>query len=269
MKHFVCQILLGGNIVWQQLQGQHDEGLGVALHFVLGSQRFQREAEEFLEGVLRRNEIKWLSWKPQGWDLDVEAFRQSFEILQSDGWLKGQLTLKMDFQAERRDEFGRVREHAYGEIVVRPSDVERHMPKRVFLSHRGVDKPMVRRFHKALEQVGFQPWLDEDAMAAGVKLERGLLQGFHESCAAVFFVTANYRDSGYLGTEIDYAIAEERTKGDRFKIVTLVFADADHVTPEVPDLLRAYVWKTCVHELDAFAEIVRALPLRVEGINWK
>ena len=60
-------------------------------------------------------------------------------------------------------------------------------------------------------------------MDAGSELERAILQGFKDSCAAVFFVTPSFQDEAYLATEVNYAIQEKREKGDRFSIVTLVF----------------------------------------------
>ena len=64
---------------------------------------------------------------------------------------------------------------------------------KIFLSHKSVDKPLVRRYYDALRQAGFDPWLDEPNMAAGANLERELLRGFEESCAAVFFITETSR----------------------------------------------------------------------------
>ena len=40
-------------------------------------------------------------------------------------------------------------------------------PQRIFLSHKGADKPTVRKYARMLTELGFQPWLDEKAMAAG------------------------------------------------------------------------------------------------------
>jgi hypothetical protein len=115
--------------------------------------------------------------------------------------------------------------------------------QRIFLSHKGADKPLVRRFFGVLKAIGFDPWLDEDAMTAGVELERGILRGFKDSCAAVFVITPNYVDEGYLRTEMNYAVAEKRAKGDRFAIITIVFADKKGQKGAVPDLLKQYVWK--------------------------
>ena len=60
---------------------------------------------------------------------------------------------------------------------------------RIFLSHKDCDKPLVRRFMSALRSIGFDPWLDEEAMPAGSHLDHSILQGLKESCAAVFFIT--------------------------------------------------------------------------------
>jgi hypothetical protein len=97
--------------------------------------------------------------------------------------------------------------------------------RKIFLSHKSVDKPLVREYHRILQLLGFEPWLDEDTMFAGAELERALLQGFKDSCAAVFFVTPNFSDENFLATEVNYAIAEKRNKGDRFAIITLAFSE--------------------------------------------
>ena len=141
-------------------------------------------------------------------------------------------------------------------------------PMRIFLSHKGADKPMVREFKRTLEELGFDPWLDEDAMAAGVELERAILQGFKDSCAAVFFVTPNFQDEKYLSTEVNYAIQEKRAKGERFSIVTIVFSEGPQ-KGVVPDLLKQYVWKEPNGQVEALREIIRAIPIKVGPIQWK
>jgi hypothetical protein len=74
-------------------------------------------------------------------------------------------------------------------------------PMRIFLSHKGFNKPLVREFATTLSMLGFEPWLDEDAMPAGTNLERGILKGFVDSCAAVFFVTPEFKDEDFLATQ--------------------------------------------------------------------
>ena len=139
---------------------------------------------------------------------------------------------------------------------------------KVFLSHKGADKPKVREFKKTLDLLGFSPWLDEDSMRAGTELERGILRGFSESCAAVFFITPNFKDESFLSTEVNYALAEKRKKGEKFAIITIVF-EAAASRSNVPDLLRQYVWKEPGDDLEALREIVAALPVRLGDVHWR
>lgn len=141
-------------------------------------------------------------------------------------------------------------------------------PMKIFLSHKGADKTMVREFKKTLELFGFDPWLDEDAMPAGVELERGILDGFDKSCAAVFFVTESFRDEQYIATEVNYAISEKRKKGNRFSIITLVFGKSVGKA-NIPGLLHQYVWKEPSGHLEALREIVLALPVQTGDVYWK
>lgn len=176
----------------------------------------------------------------------------------------------MDHEVRREKRFEKEEDRTYCQFIITPETVEDQMPKKAFLSHKsGADKAMVRRYKEALHAVGVTGWLDEDAMPAGTELERGLLAGFKESCAAVFFITPRYRDEGYLATEINYAIAEKRKKGDRFSIITLVIGDADGRAGEVPELLQPYVWKTPATELEGFSELMRALPIATGPVHWK
>jgi hypothetical protein len=119
-----------------------------------------------------------------------------------------------------------------------------------------------------LRSIGLTPWLDEDKMKAGAHLERALRQGFHDSCAAVFFVTPRFVDDGYLASEIDYALAEKRTKGDRFSIITLLLPGDDGTFGEVPDLLRTYVWKQ-IQPIEIVRTVLEALPIQCGEATWR
>ncbi len=155
------------------------------------------------------------------------------------------------------------------EIRIRKELDMANRPQRIFLSHSGMDKNLIREFKLALEILHLNPWLDEDAMTAGAQLERGLLHGFEESCAAVFFITSNFKDEGFLATEVNYAISEKRKKGDAFAIITLLLADEEGKHGEVPKLLNPYVWKKPNNYLDALRELIRALPLEIGYPRWK
>lgn len=142
--------------------------------------------------------------------------------------------------------------------------------RQIFLSHKGCDKDTVIDFRETLEELGYKPWLDDDAMPAGTLRERGLLRGMQASCAAVFFVTPSFEDEGYLATEIDYAVEETRRKGDRFAIITLrLEGSGDDPAPKIPDILNRFIWKTPRTPLEALREIVRALPIVPRNVEWR
>lgn len=136
---------------------------------------------------------------------------------------------------------------------------------KIFLSHKSVDKPLVLRYYNALKGVGFDPWLDKPNMAAGANLERELLRGFEESCAAVFFLTGNFKDENYLATEVDYAIRQKRKKGNKFAIIALRYDS----TASVPSLLETYIFIDVTNDLEGFQELVRALPIELGPVRWK
>lgn len=140
---------------------------------------------------------------------------------------------------------------------------------KVFLSHKGADKSLVRCYKKTLDTLGFDVWLDEDSMPAGTALHRGILQGFKDSCAAIFFITPNYKDEGFLQTEVNYAITEKMEKGNKFSIITLVFPDDTGKTGEVPELLKTYVWKQPSSDLEALQEIIKALPVKLGEVRYR
>jgi hypothetical protein len=132
-----------------------------------------------------------------------------------------------------------------------------------------VNKPEVREYSSSLEALGFRPWLDEDAMTAGTPLERGLRQGFKDSCAVIFFITPSFQDENYLATEIDYAVEEKRAKGDRFAIITLLLRDEEGRVGQVPELLKRFVWKEPKSQLEALREVLKALPVKAGPVQWK
>ena len=141
-------------------------------------------------------------------------------------------------------------------------------PMKIFLSHKSPDKTLVRNFKQTLEMLGFLPWLDEDAMAAGMELERSILKGMRESCSAVFFITPRFADENYLAAEINYAIQEYRSKPGKFSIVTLILAEGGP-RPPVPALLSPFVWKEPSSHLEALREIIRSLPIKVGDVRWR
>ena len=154
-------------------------------------------------------------------------------------------------------------------ICGKEMDVTMSEAQMVFLSHKGIDKTLVVDFKETLAALGYDPWIDQDAMPAGTPLERGLLAGMQSSCGVVFFITPAFKDEGYLETEVNYAIQEKRKKGDKFAIITLQFVDSEGNVGAVPELLETYVWKKPTSHLEAVREIVRALPIQAGPIDWR
>lgn len=269
MHYLVGLTMIGGRITWQDMGDASYGGEGLTLTFPMGCCRIRKDAEESLAQTLRDNEVLWLQRNSVGWKLDTRGLLEHWEKPSDLGWLQGILNTTPDFYSKRESTFGQSEDRFYLRFLVRPEDIMDQLPKRIFLSHRRVDKPKVRRFKAALEAIGLVPWLDEDAMPAGTPLERGLLQGFERSCAAVFFVTPSFSDEGYLASEVDYAVGERRKKGDRFSIISILLKDDAGNQGEVPKLLRPYLWKSPETELDTLIEIVRAIPLRIEETGWK
>jgi len=146
---------------------------------------------------------------------------------------------------------------------------EEMLNKRIFLSHKSVNKTLVRRFRDALIECGFQPWLDADEMRAGDVPLRAIHRGLEKSCPAVFFITPEFQDERWLSEEIDYALDRKRKEGDKFSVITLVFREKGRPRPVVPSLLKRYVYKEPSSELDALAHIVRALPIKPGAVQWK
>ncbi len=142
-------------------------------------------------------------------------------------------------------------------------------PKKIFLSHKSIDKAIVRDVAATLKEIGFDPWLDEDAMVAGAELERSLKAGMVDSCAAVFFLTSSFTDKSWLRSEIDYAVTEKRKKGDRFAIVPLLLKSPDGKKGEVPELIEQYLYRDIEYH-QIVLEILKAIPVQMEQkVVWK
>lgn len=163
---------------------------------------------------------------------------------------------------------GEVRLDEFNKMLLRHQTAMGLARMKVFLSHKSPDKTMVRGYKALLDTLGFDAWLDEDAMSAGAQLDRSILQGMRDSCAAVFFITPKFADESYLATEINYAIQQQRERPAQFAIITLVLTEND-VRPQVPGLLSSFVWKEPNSQVEAFREIIRSLPIKVGPVNWK
>lgn len=266
MRTLYGMIGYSGYIGWQTHDTSEEVGEELTVSFPFHRQVRPHDARRFVADALRDSDVGWLQRRGDRWTIDLDELRAEVpEVLKGLDWATGRHTVSVEVFDETpflgKGLATRVQFVVTKELVMSSYD-------RIFLSHKGVDKPLVRAFKTTLEAIGLKPWLDEDAMPAGSSLERGILKGFKDSCAAVFFVTEAFADEGFLGSEVEYAVGEKRAKGDRFAIITLVFAKNDGTFPDVPDLLRRYVWKQPADNLEALREIVWALPVELRS-DWK
>jgi len=259
--------------IWLHREDSPDEGFRVK--FSLSGERKEREAARTIVSILEREEIDWLAQRGTEWILDSEKFRHWLkkdteesvygQMLQNLSWLTGavRVTPEVDYDVRRN---GKIDTKVHFNIF--KSEYLVTAKTKIFLSHKGADKPMVERFSETLRLLGFDPWLDKDNMPGGTELHRGIRQGFKDSCAVVFFITPNFRDESYLRNEINYAVEEKTEKADRFSIITLVFQE-NGKEGMVPEILRSYVWKHPSDELEALREIIRGLPISVGLVGWR
>ncbi|OCA86160.1 toll/interleukin-1 receptor domain-containing protein [Bacillus sp. FJAT-27986] len=235
---------------------------GLSIDFILDFKHIP-EKEYLLKVSGLSKEFEWINVEDDAFIFDLEKIKRNFSVFSECKWMKSYITLKPNYEPALDNSKFIV------SFSATKKEIEVNAPKKIFLSHKGADKPLVREYFQLLKELGFDPWLDEDAMAAGTKLNRGIYQGFKESCAAIFFVTPSFKDEDFLEDEIDYAIDEQKEKGDKFAIITLALKDSNHKTGEIPGLLRKYVYKEPKSQLEAFREIIRALPLETGKKVWK
>lgn len=290
MLHFNGSFV-GERVIWEV--GRFDDSYkddGVTISFHPPCQLKDREAINYLKAHLPEEERRWLNFTSRNWTLNLSVFKAYFHdglirMLREEGPLEPRegviyldfsiptkLTaeliegeLDMTPEVSHRDSFGETKTTI--NFIFTYEQLMENRPKRIFLSHKSADKPLVRTYRDMLKTLGFEPWMDEDDMKAGDKLHRSIQQGFKDSCAAIFFITRNYVDEKYLATEVDYAMTEHYDKGDRFKIIVLVIAEPGE-NAEVPAPLQQFVYKHPKSQFEGLTEIIRALPIKLEQVTF-
>ena len=78
---------------------------------------------------------------------------------------------------------------------------------RVFLCHASEDKPAIRALHSRLNELGFQPWLDEINLAPGIEWKRAIETAVRESHVILVCVSsASIPKIGFVQKEIRVAL---------------------------------------------------------------
>lgn len=272
MKSLVGLILVGG-IAWQDMgdDPRSADKTGIVVTFNFSSRMTPRESIDAMQAVVKQNNIGWLQFSKPNWRFSSEKFKRVFPQYSSEEWLQGDffLELEHDIRTHSPTVGGGISHSTFCRFYLTPEIIMDQRPKKIFLSHKSVNKELVRDFKNALKIINLDPWLDEDDMPAGIALHRGIREGFRKSCAAVFFITPEFKDESFLADEIDYAKQEKTEKKERFAIITLVFKGQDGNKGKVPELLKQFVYKEPKSDLQAFVEIIRALPLQIPEAIWK
>ncbi len=196
---------------------------------------------------------------------DLDTAKQSFIQL---GFAKGFAATGI-FPAEVYTDEARAAKVAAGNEVARLIQnwaQARHREvenSRIFLSHKGIDKPLVEKIDRALRVLNLKTWFDRDDLAAGDPLVRGIDNAFAGCAAAVFFISSEY--AGVIAKEIDCAIHEAAMRGDSFRVIPLVLAQHGGSDSNVPSPLQTQVWKT-VDDVEIVPAILRALPNAVQAL---
>lgn len=289
MFHFNGTILRE-RTVWELItlhDSYQDDALCIKFHLPIKFDR-DKEALNYLKQHLMDEERQWLKFESKRWIIDLDIFQTKFGKFIDDSRNKPEpeeglifldfgeqseiysdlLTGKVDVQPEiSHRNRGDVSKTTINFIISYQDMTEVNRPKRIFLSHKSSDKPLVREYRDILKALGFEPWMDEDDIKAGDKIHRSLYQGIKESCAAIFFVTENYKDERYLQNEIDYAITEATDRGERFRIITLVFVEKLEIDL-IPKLLQQYVFKQVSSQFEGLKVILKGLPLRLSAPDF-
>lgn len=155
---------------------------------------------------------------------------------------------------------------AVAQLLIAWAQKRRHAMdnSRIFLSHKGANKPLIDKVDQTLRLLGLKTWFDRDDLAAGDPLVRGVDNAFAECSAAVFFLSGQFADAGVIQREIDRAIHEQAMRADGFRVIPIVLAQHGGSDDRVPAPLKTLVWKT-VNDIDILPTILKALPESVKA----
>ncbi|AMQ05222.1 toll/interleukin-1 receptor domain-containing protein [Sporosarcina psychrophila] len=256
-------VTLNGDVKMLEIPHEKHFEEGFCIDFFISIEKLPEK--EFLLLIKEKTEhIDWISFKVSGVFINLDILKKNFVNLFADcDWMTGDLLVLPQYDNAMHTNIPVVSFEMSKEEIMMKS------PKKIFLSHKGSNKVFVKRYYDVLKTMGYEPWLDDEDMPAGSNLDRSIFKGFKDSCACIFFITPEFRDEDYLADEIDYAHSENRKKKEKFSIITLQFENEKGETGVIPELLERFVWKNPKHELEALSQILKALPIEANLIDWK
>jgi hypothetical protein len=244
--------------------------LGVALCFTLSGTFPANRVHQAFAQHISGTDVTWIKPHRDHCVIDLDAARKALPYLRTAEWMRGTAIVEPDIVSRPHEGAIGLRPQTDIVLVLNREEVTLSQQSRIFLSHKSANKEMVKRFRDVLEELGFQPWLDEDDGRAGDNPHRLFLDGMKASCAAVFFITPEFRDERYLKQEIELALHYATERGDRFRIIALRMLGANGERGTVPDVLQTrYIFAEPDFELEALNAILRALPIHVGPVTWR
>ncbi len=111
---------------------------------------------------------------------------------------------------------------------------------KVFLSHNGEDKPVVRLIAEKLKQKGIPVWFDEWELQPGMPWQEGLEQGLEKSLAIVVFIGPG--SFGKWETPEMRVALELQVQNQRPVIPALLPGVPEDVEKQMPLFLRRHTW---------------------------
>ena len=201
--------------------------------------------------------------------VDISEIRTTKEMFQAMQFTEGFGAAGI-FPSGAYDDTSKAKKEAAGlavaQLVIAWAQKRRYAMEnsRIFLSHKGANKPLVDKVDQALRLLGLKTWFDRDDLAAGDPLVRGVDNAFAGCSTAVFFLSGQFSDAGVIQREIDRAIHEQAMRADGFRVIPIVLAQHGGSDDRVPAPLKMLVWKT-VDDIDIVPTILKALPESVKA----
>lgn len=201
--------------------------------------------------------------------MDISEIRTTKEMFQAMQFTEGFGAAGI-FPAGTYDDTSKAKKEAAGlaiaQLMIAWAQKRRHAMEnsRIFLSHKGANKPLIDKVDQALRLLGLKTWFDRDDLVAGDPLVRGVDNAFAECSAAVFFLSSEFADEGVINREIERAIHERAMRAGGFGVIPIVLAQHGGSDEKVPAPFRTLAWKT-VDDIDIVPTILKALPESVKA----
>jgi TIR domain len=215
MLNIAAHTLAGGSFVFDSMGG--DDSDGFILHFSLRGKYAPSRVHEVFGNLLKEARLEWIRPRREQWEINLDGARAQFNDILKAEWIRGYVNIEPEITGRTNTLPGEFSEDTFIGLRFVREEILLKQQSRIFLSHKGANKSLLVQFHRVLKELGFDPWLDQEDMVSGDTLHRELLAGMQASCAAVFFITPEFRDETYGAAphpRIATSTTDKKTDGD-------------------------------------------------------